>query len=75
MIKVTYLKIKKDKNVIVTCVDNKNINIFNMCNKTISSKITITDHTNIITCTCISNDQSVIVYVSENKTIKVWNNN
>ena len=44
-----------------------------MYNKELISKITITGHTNIITCTCISKDGSIIVSGSEDKTIKGWN--
>ena len=75
MIGVSSVKIKNDNNVIVACIDNNNnnINIFNMYNKELSSKITLTGHTNIITCTCINKGGSIIVSGSEDKTIKGWN--
>ena len=71
---VSSLKIKDDNNFIVVCIDNNSysINVFNMKNKSILSKITMSGHIGLITCTCFSNDGSVIVSCSEDKTIKVW---
>jgi WD40 repeat protein len=74
MIGVSSLKIKNDSDIIVVCIDNNNkhINVFNIHNKEISSKITIISRTNIITCTCISTDCSIIVSGSEDTTVKGW---
>jgi len=76
MIGVSSLKFNND-GYIIACIDNHNINkyikIYNFINGNLYSQITIVVGINIITCTCISDDCSLIVSGSEDMTIKGWN--